>query len=411
MSGGIPAAARATRRLSLSVSGAVISRWVSVQVDRNLRDIAGSFSVTYRDSGREALAFDLDLDPQPIIGVVSAGMPCSVTLDGTMVLKGWIDEVDASWEGDQLTCTITGRDATCDLVDCAASPNGPVEWRGLNTLQIAQAIAKPFGIPVTADVDVGAAFPVFGIDVDELAMSAIEKACRQNALLAVSNGVGGLLLTQGGSSRAPAPLTRPGNIWGGGIKSSFAERFSDYYVKGQTNRTVARKSQVPLIVDATDPRDGLTFPAETSTTATTTESVSAIMTGHVSDPEVTRYRPTVRQVKTQSGAASVQAQADWGLRIAKGMGETLQLKVMDWRAGSKNALWLPNALSRVTDAFIGTDKDWLISGVSYRYDQSGEWTQLELAGRTAFDRIDEAADDPRYIVGRRPKSFGPTRNG
>lgn len=119
----------------------------------------------------------------------------------------------------------------------------------------------------------------------------------------------------------------------------------------------------------------------------------------------------MRQVKTQSGAATVQQQADWGLRIAKGMGSTLQLKVLDWRAGSANALWLPNALSRVTDAYIGTDKDWLISGISYRYDQNGEWTQLELAGRTAFDRIDEPADDPRYIVSKRPKSFGPTRNG
>jgi prophage tail gpP-like protein len=206
-------------------------------------------------------------------------------------------------------------------------------------------------------------------------------------------------------------LTRPGNIQDGGIKSSFAQRFSDYYVKGQTSRNVIRKTQTPLLIDATDPTSGLSFPIETTTTATTTESVAAIMTGHAIDPEITRYRPTVRMVKTQAGAASVQVQADWGLRIAKGMGETLQYKVLDWRAGDANALWLPNSLSKVSDPYAGVNKDMLISGLTYCFDDSGEYTQLELAGPSAFDRINEAADDPRYIVSRRPKSFGPTRNG
>lgn len=400
-----------TRRLTLTVSGLVLSRWTSSQVCRNLRDIAGSFTVQYRDSGREALSFDPDLDPFPRFPTVLAGQACSVALDGTTALTGWIDKVSAKWSGSQLTCTITGRDKTGDLVDCSAAPNGPVEYRNLNPLQIAQAICKPFGITVSADVDVGGYFPVFGIDADEIALSAIEKAARQAALLVVSDGVGGLLLTRGGSTRAPAPLTRPGNIQDGGIESDWSQRFSDYYVKGQTNKSVTRKAQVPLFTPATDPTDGSTFPIETSTTATTTESVSSIMTGHAIDPEITRYRPTVRTVKTQSGGASVTEQAFWGLRVAKGMGETLQYKVLDWRAGTANALWLPNALSHVTDPFAEVDKDMLISGLTYQYDGTGETTQLELAGRTAFDRIDEPADDPRYIQSRKPKSFGPTRNG
>jgi prophage tail gpP-like protein len=400
-----------TRRMTLSVAGLVLSRWTTVEVNRNLRDIAGSFTVQYRDSGREALAFDPDLDPMPRFPPVLVGQKCSVAIDGTTVLTGWIDEADPQWDGDQLSCTISGRDVTGDLVDCAASPNGPVEWRNLTMLQYAQAICKPFGISVAADVNYGGTFPLFGIDPDELALSAIEKAARQLALLVTSDGVGGLILTQGGKTRAPAPLTRPGNIQRGGGKFNWAQRYSDYYVKGQTNRTVSRTGKVPLMMAATDPTSGLSFPIETSTDATTTESVSAIMTGHAIDPEVTRYRPNVRMVKTQSGAATVQQQAEWALRVAKGMAETLSYQVLDWRAGASNALWLPNALSRVTDAFMAIDKDMLISGVSYRYDGTGEFTQLELAGRTAFDRINEPADDSRYIFSRRPKSFGPTRNG
>ena len=86
--------------------------------------------------------------------------------------------------------------------------------------------------------------------------------------------MGGLLLTRGGSTRAPAPLTRPGNIQGGGIDSDWTQRFSDYYVKGQTSKSVQRAVQEPLMTFVTDPTDGSTFPIETTTTATQTETVS-----------------------------------------------------------------------------------------------------------------------------------------
>lgn len=407
----IPAPPHTTRRITLTVGGKVLSRWTSAQVARNLRDIAGSFQFEYRDSGREALTFDPDLDPMPRHPVVLAGQAAQVRIDGTLVLDGWIDTVEANWDADQLSCTLIGRDKTGDLVDCAASPNGPVEWRNITALQIAKIICKPFGIKAYADVPVTEAMSVFGIDPDETALSAIEKIARQTALLVVSDGVGGLLLTHGGKTRGPDALKRPGNILAGGRKSDWSQRFRDYYCKGQTNRTVIRKHKEALMTQAVDPRDGSIFPVELSTTATQNESVTSVMTGHAIDPQVTRYRPTVRQVKTQAGAATVQQQADWQLRIQKGMAETLHYRVLDWRAGKDNALWLPNQMVNVNDAFGQVADDMLISGITYKFDQSGAYTELELAGRTAFDRIDEPASDGRYITAKKPKSFGPTRQG
>ncbi len=407
----VPGAPQTTRRMTLAVAGLRLSRWTSAQAGGNLRDIAGSFTFEYRDSGREALAFDPDLDPMPRMPVVLAGQACSVAIDGETVLTGFIDKVEVSWEGEQLSCTLMGRDKTGDLVDCAAAPNGPVEWRNVTALQIAQIICAPFGIKAYADVPVTDVFPLFGVEADEIAMSAIAKACRQSALLVTSDGLGGLVLTRGGNTRAPAPLTRPGNIQGGSYRMDWSERFADYYVKGQTSRSVIRSAQVPLFTSATDPRDGSTFPVELSTTATQTEQVASVMTGHAADPAVQRYRPTVRMVKTQAGAATVQQQADWSLRIAKGQADTLRYKVLDWRAGSANALWRRNAVSRVSDPFAGINRDMLISGVTYHFDQQGEYTELELAGRTAFDRINEPAQDGRYIQARKARSFGPTRQG
>lgn len=407
----LPAAPNTTRRMTLSVAGQVLSRWTSAQVSRNLRDIAGSFQFEYRDSGREALAFDPDLDPFPRFPAVLAGQAAQVHIDGTLVLDGWIDTVEANWSADQLTCTLIGRDKTGDLVDCAASPNGPVEWRNVTALQMAQLFCQPFGIKAYADVPVAQAMNIFAIDPDETVLTAIEKIARQTALLVVSDGVGGLLLTRGGKTRGPDALQRPGNIVSGGRKSDWSQRWRDYYCKGQTNRSVIRKQKEALMTQAVDPRDLTAFPVELSTTATRTEEVTSVMTGHAIDPQVTRYRPTVRQVKTQAGAATVQQQAEWQLRIQKGMAETLNYQVLDWRAGQNNGLWLPNQLVAVNDAFAQVSEDMLISGITYKFDQSGAYTELELAGRTAFDRIDEPASDGRYITAKKPKSFGPTRRG
>ncbi|WP_010512384.1 Mu P family protein [Komagataeibacter europaeus] len=44
-------------------------------------------------------------------------------------------------------------------------------------------------------------------------MSTIEKLSRQRGVLVTSDGVGGIVLTQAGSTRAPGRLALPGNVY------------------------------------------------------------------------------------------------------------------------------------------------------------------------------------------------------
>ncbi len=401
--------AASSRRVGLVVGGHVFDRWSEVEIDRDLRNIAGGFTMQYVDSGRIAQAVSPDLDRLPPFEIIQAGMAYTVLLDGEPVQRGWIDEVELKDEAEELSATVTGRDVCGDLVDCAAAPNGPVEWHGLNALQIAQAICAPFGLSVRAEVDVGPAFPVFGIQLDENCMPAIERACRQRGLLMVSDGVSGLILTVGGNTRAPAALARGGNIQASDYTNSWAERYSDYYVKGQTGTGGQRAGKNCAITSATDPSSApAPLPDVSDDTA---EASTIVMTGHAIDPQVTRYRPNVRGVATQSGSASAQAQAEWALRVARGMGETLNYTVQDWRAGAANALWLANQIVAVSDAYLDINRDMLISGVKYRMSEAGITTVLRIAGRTAFDRIDEPAKGPKFLFKKSPRSFGPTRTG
>jgi prophage tail gpP-like protein len=391
------------------VGGHMFDRWTAGEVDKDLRNISGGFMMEYLDTGRVAQAVSPDIDIMKPFQIIKPDMPYSVLLDGELVQKGWIDQIKLKDDADELHAQVSGRDVCGDLIDCAAAPNGPVEWRGLTVLQIAQKICAPFGLTVRADVDVGAPFPVFGIQLDEQAMSAIERGARQRGLLMVSDGVGGLVLTVGGNTRAPDRLARGVNIFGSEYTSNWCQRYSDYYVKGQTNQSNQRAGATAAMTPDTVPTSTDEAIADAQDTA---EASTIVVTGHAIDPEVTRYRPIVRSVKTQSGSASAQAQAEWALRVSRGMSETLNYTVKGWRAGPQLKLWVTNQVAAVNDQYLDLNKDMLISGVRYRFSNKGVTTLLRIAGRTAFDRINESESSAGHVLTRKPpRSFGPTRNG
>lgn len=386
-------------RVALKVDGHVFTQWSSVEITRDLKDIAGSFRLGYVDSGRAAQALPSMIAVPPFFEIVREGMAFELALDGETVMKGWIDEVSLAWSDSQLTADVSGRDATGDLADCAALPNGPAEFRNLALLAIAGIVCKPFKISVTADVDVGAPFPRLASNVHETGLAFLEKASRQRSVLLVSDGVGGLLLTKGGSATAPAPLVVPGNVQSVSTRGSWRRRFSDVFVKGSTDTVVHRAARVALLTpDMTPPETG----EPPAVQVQYDESETILISGHATDPEVTRWRPVVRAARTQSGSASAQAQAEWALRVARGQSTDFTYTVLDWRAGAAGALWRPNAVVQVTDPYTDIDKPMLIAGVTYMLSEQGIMTRLRVVGRSAFDRINE----PKPRIQRRIRTKG-----
>ncbi len=401
-------------RVSLRVDGQVFTQWTSAEIVRDLKDIAGSFRLNYADTGRAGQALPAMIAIPPFFEVVREGMGFELALDGERVMTGWIDDVILDWQGTRLTAQVTGRDKTGDLADCAALPFGPAEFSGVDLLAIAQAVCKPFGITARADVDVGAPFPRFAANVSDTALAFLERGARQRALLLVSDGVGGLLLTHGGDSPAPAPLAVPGNIQGISSRFSWRQRFSDYFVKGVTDPRARRAGRTAPITPAmTPPETGMVAPAA----AQADEASTALGSGRATDPEITRWRPIVYATRSQSGAITAQTQAEWALRVARGMSYNLSYTVLDWRAAG--ALWRPNQVVRVTDPYSDVDREMLIAGVTYSLSEKGITTMIRVAGRSAFDRINEPSPHIRrrirtlwnqriYNTGNAPIRPGPT---
>ena len=394
-------------QIVLRIDGRLYADWTTVEVARDLGEIAGQFSVEHDDQARAAAGLPALPGRLAQLRPVTWGQAVRVEVDGEAVLIGWIDEAGVQIDGEQLSCRIQGRDRTGDLVDSTANPTGPAEYRGLTLTEIARRLCAPFGIAVRADVDVGAAFPRFSIDASETVMSALEKAARQRAVLVVSDGVGGLMLTRSGQRRGPEPLRMPGNVLSLEARLSAAERFRDYYVKGQVEGADrARQASGPALDGTARP---LTPGGPSQPTPAAVQQRKAkerrgiIQTGHATDSEMTRYRPRVVLTRTQSGAASAQEQAEWQMRTARALGDELVYTVAGWRAGPERRLWRPNEVVEVQDPYAGFTRDMLVAGVRYQQGPDGPRTALRVVGREAFDLVRESDPDADRAVRRRER--------
>lgn len=367
---------------SLTVGGRVFRRWTSLRITRDLKDICGAFELELYDAAREEAAGNAAA-PVPEAELIAPGLACTLALDGEVVLKGWIDEVASAWQADSRTVRVSGRDKCGDLVDCSPFPDGPAELRNIGLFDLAKRVCEPFGITVRAETDLGEPFPLIACYPHESALSLLEKQARQRAVLVVSDGVGGLVFTRAGTSRAAAPLRIGELIQQASLNNSWRARFSRIVVKGQSDQSWQGGS-APL-GHASGP--ATTPPA--SPGAGAAQAPHIVMQGSATDPEITRFRPSVRMARTQSGASTLQVQAEWAVRVARGQGFRYEATVLGWRAGDDHALWRPNTLAAVWDPFAPLDEEMIIARVVYEASGSGRTTRLSLEGKSAFDRIDE----------------------
>ena len=320
----------------LTVGGISFSGWQAVSVVRSMEAAAGGFEIEYVSAARAGWQID-------------AGQACAVALAGKPVVAGFIDRVRHGYDADGHVLTVSGRDASADLVDCTAV-HTPAEWRGLLLEEIAATLAAPFGVRVAAEVDVQPVFPVFRVEPGETAWEAIERAARLRQCLVIGDGAGGLLVTRAGQSGAASGLLTGGpfgNVLTFEREEDHSDRYSDYTILAQR------------------PGDADGQAAD-----------FAHVRGAASDPGVTRYRPLVLPAEDAADAQAATERANWEAAIRRARAQRTTITVVGWTDGA-GELWRPNTKVRHQDPWDGAT-EYLIASVQYGLSEAGTVTRLDL---------------------------------
>ena len=326
----------------LQVGGVNYGGWTAVSVTRSIETIAGAFDISCTENvGGEAAQWPL-----------RPNQSCKILVGGQTVIDGYIDKVSIDISDSSHGISVSGRDKTGDLVDCAAV-HSPAQWRNIKLLDLVKILAAPFGLDVVLETTAETPLAVFKLEPAETAFAAIERACKLRGVLPVQ-ARGALVLTHVGTEKTDTPLVYGGNIKSATADFDFSNRFSSYTVSGQRA--------------GNDNDNG---------------KAAAHVKEQVADSGIARYRPFVKQADGQATPALAKRQAEWEKQVREARSTTLSCTVAGWtQQGGR--VWDINQLAAVEAAPLGVNGEMLVSAVEYTYDDSCEITKLELKRPDAY---------------------------
>jgi len=347
----------------IKVNGVPLAGWKSVKITAGIESCPRVF---------EATTSEATGDPKNL--TVRPGDTCEVTLGDFLLVTGYVNRWNGSLSASSHEVSISGRGKCQDLVDCAAYWPGQ-QIMSTSVLQVAQELAKPFGISVS-----GASGPSVGLPgadrsshvipymvlmIGETPWQLIERMCRLSGLLAFEKADGSLLLAEGPSAAEDAPLNfevagtgfeEGVNVLSAGFAVSDDQRFSEY--------TTYVFSFNPLL-EYGEAENKMTVKA---------------------DQGVTRYRPAAL-IAEWGKEQSLQVAFDRGAWEASrrwGTSHHLRITTDSWRDGT-GRLYRPFTLARVKIPTLKVeDVTWMISEVTYLKDGDGTHCELTLVPPAAF---------------------------
>lgn len=327
----------------LRVDGQEWGGWKSYRIQLGMRQLAGQFdlALTERWAGQASRR------------EVPEGAPCEVYYDGDLLVTGYNDSVMPTYNAQDHQVSVSGRDKTCDLVDCSAPPT---QFIGRGLVDVARELATPFGIKVIDQVGANAPFTSLKPNDGETVFEVLRQAAAVRGVLLVTDGKGNLIITRAGRERAHDALVLGENIYSASGNRDRRDVFSTYTLKGQ------QQGSDDLFGES-----------------------SAGVTAKATDNRIRRHRPLTIIADTPLDGAAARARVEWERNSRWGNSQAITYTVTQHRQ-SNGALWRHGLLVGVTDAYqylSGAER--LITDVTYILDEQGERVDLTVQPRGALD--------------------------
>jgi prophage tail gpP-like protein len=337
----------------VKVRGATFLGWKDILITRSLESLCASFSLSYIDAWQFA-----DGQGGYSKWYLKPGDPCEIFIDSDLLITGYIDEVNSSYDGDSRTFSVAGRDKTSDLVDCAASIKAGRTYSNLTVAQCARLLLSPFNISLVEQASSGKPIPRISVDNGQTVFDVLENASKQRGLLLTTNEKGEFVITTPGLKKASVAIIEgETNILSAAMSLDHKKRFSVLVALGQGNLTEGQTTE-------------LTFQAKASAT----------------DPVIDRYRPRVITAERAVTQNELTLRAQWEAKYNAAKSASVQMSLNGWRQGTdKNApLWDTNMRVQVDAPELSIRGEMLIETVRYRLNEQGEVCELTLSRPDAW---------------------------
>lgn len=344
-----------SEELTLNVDGKIWGGWTEMTINRSLESIAGEFDLTI--TARWSAAAPRSIKP---------GMSCYVSIGSARVMTGYIDDFIPSYDAENVSLRVMGRDKTGDLVDSSVVDKSG-QWRGQTLEQLAATICKPYGIEVINETDTGEVFGSITLEQGETGFELLDRLAKQRGVLMTSDAWGRLIITRASTISAGVSLVLGDNILAARGRFSWRERASQYIVKGSAAAGGATWDDQPVKVVG---------------------GRQVIVT----DSEITRYRPKILVNEDNLTVGGASARGEWYKTRMLGEANTTEITVAGWReSGATGTLWQTNRLISVKDVIQQLDVTWLIKTVSFMESDSGRLTVLTLVPPESMDMPSQKA--------------------
>lgn len=330
----------------LKIDGVMYRGWSDMRVQRAIEQAAGAFVLGVSETHDSSRRWPIE-----------PGQVCELVLDDTPVIRGYVERIERNLNTNVHEVLVTGRDAAGDLVDCSALLPGDrsASLRDVNLTQIVAVLSAPFGLEVTAEVDVGPVFREWSIEDSETVWENIEMAARQRAVLVMSDTKGGLRITRAGLGEHPSALIEGENILSAQFVRDDTQRFNRYILRGQ-DKTFG----------------GLDYYGASA----------AQVEARADDPAIRAPRVNYLLAEDLADGLSLKRRIAWELNIRRARGRRLAVSVQGWSAQGR--LWLPNEMVGVRLPFFEIEGRFLIVAVTHYLSAEGSRTELLLGPREAY---------------------------
>ncbi|WP_438752067.1 phage baseplate assembly protein [Pararhizobium sp. O133] len=282
------------------------------------------------------------------------GQPVSITASGTLILTGYVRDVNPSHDAETRSCSLTIVSRTVDATECSVlHSTGEVLDKDL------AAIAREFdGLGIGVEDDGGLPKEVrHKLNPGESLFHTIERRARGRGILIHDTPEGKLKLATKPAGTHSGSIVRGRGIITASSTLTEKGRHSAVHVRGQMTEGTAAQQ---LRGQAT-----------------------------AKDAGVSRERPLVIRHEGEALTDRMKTRAEWQVKRGAGSASTAEITVSGWRDdGGK--IWTENYLVHVDDDWIGVNGMMIIKSVTLDQSDGGTTATLSLA-------------DPRALGGENPR--------